>query len=171
MLSGPVTVGPSSSLWGPDIYATARVNPVTIGNFCSIARAVSMHGFGHDPTRISTHYIGRNVLGRPIEGEIVSEGPIHIGHDVWIGAGVHVLSGVTIGTGAIIGAGSVVSRDVLPYAIAVGTPATPVRYRFNEETIARLLASEWWEWTRDEIREKEELFTHSLTPALIDKYL
>jgi acetyltransferase-like isoleucine patch superfamily enzyme len=170
-LAGPVTIGRGSSLWGPDIYVEARVNPIEIGNYCSIARDVSLHGFGHDPSRISTHYIGRNVLELPIEEEIVSAGPICIGHDVWIGAGVHVLSGVSIGTGAIIGTGSVVSRDVPPYAIAVGAPAAPIRYRFDEETVGRLLASAWWTWSRDEIREKEELFTQSLTPALIDKYL
>ena len=171
MLTGPVTIGRGSSLWGPGIYVEARLNPIEIGSYCSIARDVSLHGFGHDPTRISTHYIGRTVLGRPVEEEIVSAGPIRVGHDVWIGAGVHVVSGVSIGTGAVIGTGSVVSRDVPPYAIAVGSPAEPVRYRFDEEIIDRLLASEWWTWSHDEIREKEELFTQSLTPALLDKHL
>ncbi|MFL5902040.1 MAG: CatB-related O-acetyltransferase [Solirubrobacterales bacterium] len=170
-MTGPITIGKGSSLWGPDIYVEARINPIEIGNFCSIARGVSMHGFGHDPTRISTHYIGRNVLGLPIEREVVSSGPICIGHDVWIGAGVHIVSGVSVGTGAIIGTGSVVSRDVPPYAVAVGSPAASVRPRFDEDTVDRLLASEWWMWSPDEIREKEELFTQSLTPALIDKYL
>jgi virginiamycin A acetyltransferase len=170
-LSGEVTIGPGSSLWGPGVYVEARVNPIAIGSFCSIARDVSVHGFGHDPGRISTHYIGRNVLGRPIAEEVVSEGPTEIGHDVWIGAGAHVLPGTSIGTGAVIGAGSVVSRDVPPYAIAVGAPAAPVRYRFDEATVARLLDSEWWTWSRDEIREKGELFTQPFTPALADKYL
>ena len=170
-ITGPVTIGRGSSLWGPGIYVEARPNPIEIGSYCSIARDVSLHGFGHDPTRISTHYIGRNVLGRPIEEEIVSSGPIRVGHDVWIGAGVHVMSGVTIGTGAIIGAGSVVSRDVPPYAIAVGAPATAVRYRFDDETIERLLASKWWTWSHDEIRAKEELFIRPLTPELAGEYL
>jgi virginiamycin A acetyltransferase len=170
-LSGPISIGAGSSLWGPGIYVEARGNPIEIGNYCSIARNVRVHGFGHDPSRISSYYIGRNVLGHPIEDEIVSAGPIRMGHDVWIGSGVDVLAGVSIGTGAIVGAGSVVSRDVPPYAIAVGVPAAPVRYRFDEETIARLLASEWWTWSHDEIREKEELFTQQLSPALVDKYL
>jgi len=170
-LFGNVTIGPSSSLWGPNVYVEARVNPIEIGSFCSIARDVSLHGFGHDPSRITTHYIGRNVLGLPISEEIVSTGPIRIGHDVWIGSGVHVLPGVTVGTGAVIGAGSVVSRDVPPYAIAVGTPAAPVRCRFDDEIIARLLASEWWAWSREEIRAREELFTQPLTSKLVDKYL
>ena len=156
---------------GPNVYVAARGNPVSIGNFCSIARDVSLHGFGHDPSRISTSFIGRNIFDRPIQDDTVSAGPIHIGHDVWIGAGSHILPGVSVGTGAVIGAGSVVSRDLPPYAIAVGTPATIVRYRFDEKTIEHLLASEWWTWSRDEIRTKEALFTQPLTPALIDEYL
>jgi virginiamycin A acetyltransferase len=170
-ISGPVTIGDSSSLWGPRTYVYARGEPVEIGNFCSIARDVSVHGYGHDYNRISTHYIGRNVLGLPIEDEVVAAGPTRIGHDVWIGAGVHVLSGVTIGTGAVIGSGSVVTRDIEPYAIAVGAPAAPVRLRFDEDVIARLLASRWWEWSRDEIKARAPLFTQTLTPELLDRYL
>lgn len=170
-ISGPVTIGASSSLWGPRIYVLARHEPVTIGNFCSIARDVSVHGYGHDYERISTHYIGRNVLGLPVEDEIVVAGPTTIGHDVWIGAGVHILAGVTIGTGAVVGSGSVVSKDIPPYAIAVGSPAVPIRQRFDDEVIARLLASEWWTWSHDEIRERAPLFTQRLTPELLDQFL
>lgn len=170
-ISGPVTIGDSSSLWGPRIYVLARNDPVEIGNFCSVARDVSVHGYGHDYHRISTHYIGRNVLGLPIEDELVTSGPTRIGHDVWIGAGVHIMSGVAIGTGAVIGSGSVVTRDVPPYAIAVGSPAAPVRYRFEEHVIERLLASQWWTWSRDEIKARGPLFTQPLTEALLDRYL
>lgn len=52
-----------------------------------------------------------------------------IGHDVWLGAGVTVLGGVTIGDGCVVGAGSVVTRDLPPYSIAIGTPASVVRQR------------------------------------------
>jgi virginiamycin A acetyltransferase len=170
-ISGPVTIGASTSLWGPRIYVLARHDPVEFGNFCSVARDVSVHGYGHDHSRISTHYIGRNVLGLPVEDEIVTDGPTRIGHDVWIGAGVHILSGVTIGTGAVIGAGSVVAQDVPPYAIAVGAPATAVRYRFEQAVIDRLLGSEWWTWPRAEIQQKAPLFAETLTPELLDRYL
>ena len=49
--------------------------------------------------------------------------PTRIGADVWLGAGVTVLGGVTIGDGCVVGAGAVVTRDLPPYAIAVGVPA------------------------------------------------
>lgn len=52
-----------------------------------------------------------------------------IGDFVWIGYGVTILPGVNIGEGAIIGAKSVVSKDIPPYAIAVGNPARVVKYR------------------------------------------
>lgn len=170
-LSGPVTIGYHSSLWGPGIAVSAMGHPVTIGNFCSMALNVNVHGYGHDTQRISTHYIGRNVLGACIEDEVVSRGPTLIGHDVWIGASVQIMSGVTIGTGAVVGAGSVVSADIPPYAVAVGAPAKPVRYRFDGDVLERLLASEWWTWSRDEIVAKRELFTQPLTVDLLDRYL
>jgi acetyltransferase-like isoleucine patch superfamily enzyme len=55
--------------------------------------------------------------------------PVIIGEDVWIGAGVKILHGVTVGTGAIIGANAVVTKDIPPYAIAVGCPAKVIKYR------------------------------------------
>lgn len=52
-----------------------------------------------------------------------------IGDYVWIGYGVTILPGVSIGDGVIIGAKSVVTKDIPPYAIAVGNPARVIKYR------------------------------------------
>jgi maltose O-acetyltransferase len=54
---------------------------------------------------------------------------VFIGNDVWLGTRVIVMPGVHIGDGAVIGANSVVTKDIPPFAIAVGMPAKVVRYR------------------------------------------
>ena len=65
--------------------------------------------------------------------EALSKGKIIVEDDVWIGMNALILSGVKIGKGAIIGAGSVISKDIPPYAIAVGNPCKVIKYRFSEE--------------------------------------
>ena len=50
--------------------------------------------------------------------------PVIIGDYVWIGCRAIILKGVTIGYGAVIGAGAIVTRDVPPYAIVTGPPAS-----------------------------------------------
>lgn len=69
-----------------------------------------------------------------------------IENDVWIGANVTILEGVKIGNGAIIGANSLVTKDIPPYAIAYGTPAKVVKYRFDANTIKRLQELKWWDY-------------------------
>ena len=69
-----------------------------------------------------------------------------LGHEVYLGAGSFVKRGVTIGDGALIGARSVVTRDIPPYAIAVGSPARIVRLRFGEKLVERLLKLQWWRY-------------------------
>lgn len=69
-----------------------------------------------------------------------------IGNDVWIGSGVFIKAGVRIGDGAVIGAGSVVTKDVAPYMIVGGSPARPIRLRFPEATVERLLRVRWWQY-------------------------
>jgi len=82
-----------------------------------------------------------------------------LGNDVWIGANTLIMGGIKVGDGAIIGAGAVVTKDIPAYAIAVGCPAKVIRYRFDEPTIGRLLALQWWNKPDQEIRNLARLIS------------
>lgn len=69
-----------------------------------------------------------------------------IGHEAYIGAGSFVKRGVRIGDGAVVGACSVVTRDVAPYTIVAGVPARPIKLRFSENIVERMLALQWWRY-------------------------
>ena len=75
----------------------------------------------------------------------------NIGSDVWIGDGAIIKQGVNIGVGAVIGMGSIVTKDVPPYTIVAGNPAHPIRKRFSDDVISRLLESRWWEKSDKEL--------------------
>ena len=55
--------------------------------------------------------------------------PVIIEDDVWIGSRVIILPDVRIGRGSVIGAGAVVTKDVEPYTIVGGNPATVIGIR------------------------------------------
>lgn len=52
---------------------------------------------------------------------------VQICDKVWIGFNSIILKGVTIGEGAVIGAGSVVTKDVPPWVVVAGNPASIIR--------------------------------------------
>jgi maltose O-acetyltransferase len=69
-----------------------------------------------------------------------ADGPVEapvIGAGAWLGARVIVLPGRRIGEGAIVGAGAVVSRDVEPYSIVAGNPATVIGSRLPDQISSR----------------------------------
>ena len=72
--------------------------------------------------------------------------PIGIGDDCWIGVNAVIMAGVSIGNGAIIGAGAVVTRDVPPYAIAVGVPARTIGKRLEFSPPAAIDARRAEDW-------------------------
>lgn len=131
------------------ISMDSRISMADIGKFCSIGpNFVCGHGV-HPTDGVSTSpmfysTMKQNGMTLSHEDKIEERKRIHIGNDVFIGMNVTVLDGVTIGDGAIIGAGAVVSKDIPPYAIAVGCPIRIVKYRFDEETIQRFLRLKWW---------------------------
>ena len=80
-----------------------------------------------------------------------------IGSDCWIGADVRIIEGVKIGDGAMVLAGAVVTKEVPPYAIVGGVPATVKGYRYDKETIQFLLKIQWWNNSLEWFKENWEL--------------
>ncbi|RKY70352.1 MAG: acyltransferase [Candidatus Latescibacterota bacterium] len=74
---------------------------------------------------------GHGIDGLPenIIDHALTYGTTRICQGAWIGAGAGVLEGVTVGKGAVVGAGAVVTRNIPPFAIAVGNPARFLRWR------------------------------------------
>jgi acetyltransferase-like isoleucine patch superfamily enzyme len=132
-----------------------------IGRFCSIGPNFCCGWATHPTNGISTSpmfYSTRMQNGVSLcsEDKVCEFGRIEIGNDVFIGMNVTVLDGVQIGDGAIIGAGAVVSKDIPPYAVAVGSPIKIIRYRFDSNTIARLLETQWWNWSEKDLQQVEQ---------------
>ncbi|WP_422006243.1 CatB-related O-acetyltransferase [Roseivirga pacifica] len=160
-ISGNIKIGRYTSLNGPNTDMQALHNSIEIGSFCSIARSVSFQEFNHRIDRPSTYFMAQNIFDLNRDLDTNSKGAINVGNDVWIGMHTVVLGGAKIGHGAIIGANSVVNGDIPSYAIAVGSPAKVIGYRFSEEKIKQLLNMAWWDWTIEEIIEKRDFFINA----------
>ena len=78
---------------------------------------------------------------------------VKIGNDCWIGEGVFLVGGIVVNDGAVVLAHAVVTKDVPPYAIVGGVPAKIIKYRYDEDTIAFLKKTAWWNlpvsWLKD----------------------
>ncbi|WJW74591.1 acetyltransferase [Thiohalobacter sp. IOR34] len=59
-------------------------------------------------------------------------GDCQIGAEVHVGAGAVINQGRSIGNGAVIASGSVVTRDVEPWTLVAGVPATVIRKLAHE---------------------------------------
>ena len=144
------------------IAKNSDVSQCVIGKFCSIGPNFCC-GLGLHPTHfVSTHPMfystaRQNGMTLAKENTFQETRQTHIGHDVFIGANVTVLDGVTIGDGAVIGAGAVVTKDIPPYAVAVGVPAKVVKYRFSQEKVTALMQLKWWDWSLEQLRTIPEI--------------
>lgn len=120
-----------------NVHACSCNYVLSIGNYCSIAdNVVFLLNVDHNYHNLLTFPFKAKYMDIPEAG---SRGDIVIEDDVWIGHGVIVLSGVHIGQGAVIAAGAVVTKDVPPYAIVGGVPASVLKYRFSDSVIEKLL--------------------------------
>lgn len=141
----------------------AHAANVSIGKFCSIGPNFCC-GLGLHPTNgisssamfYSTSKLNGMTLSKEDKYQEIKN--TVIGNDVYIGANVFILDGVHISDGAVVGAGAVVTKDIPPYAIAVGVPAVVIKYRFDEQIVEKLIASKWWDQDEDTLNRVETLF-------------
>ena len=123
---------------------------VSVGRYCSIAPGVHYFGGEHPLHYVSMSPFFYNPALTKNAADI-PRGHLEIGNDCWIGYGAIITSKCRgIGNGAVVAAGSIVTKDVPPYAVVMGAPAKVVRYRFDEETIALIEKSAWWNYTPKE---------------------
>jgi acetyltransferase-like isoleucine patch superfamily enzyme len=161
-IAGPLFLNKNSRV-GPDavlgkyvgMNENCYVARATVGSFCAIGARTAINPFNHPTGWLSTHefqYHPKSFdwVEEYNDFERLERTPdmfpsVTIGNDVWTGHNVNVMAGVNVGDGAVIAAGSVVTKDVPPYAIVAGVPASTKRFRFPDKTIERLLRVRWWD--------------------------
>lgn len=148
------------------------VDKLIIGSYCSIGSgAVFMMAGnqGHNTQWLSTYpfFFQANIF-KDAKNGFEKAGNTVIENDVWIGSEAMIMPGVKIGNGAIIAARAVVVKDVAPYTVVGGNPATLIKSRFEKEEIEQLLRMKWWNWSEDKIKECMPLICSSEISKLFD---
>lgn len=127
-----------------------------LNNYISIAQHVTfILNAEHHTNHISTYPFKVKLL-KTQKSESFGKGDIVVDDDVWIGYGATIMSGVHIGQGAIVAAGAIITKDVPPYAIVGGAPATVIKYRFTPDDIKELLKLDFSSLTLEKVQENEK---------------
>jgi virginiamycin A acetyltransferase len=148
---------------------------LVIGKYCAIAAGTRfiMSGANHHTAGVSTFpftIFGGEWAEKTIDIalDIPSRGDTVVGNDVWFGYQSLVMPGVRIGDGAIIATGALVTSDVAPYTIVGGNPARPVKRRYDDADVERLLRATWWDWPTELVTEHVRTIM-SGTPADVEE--
>ncbi|WP_172255218.1 CatB-related O-acetyltransferase [Saccharibacillus deserti] len=154
----------------PEEWVTDKL---IIGRFCSIGSGASFilcGNQGHRSDWASTYpfYYTPDLNEGAADG-FLPKGDTWVGSDVWIGTEAMIMPGVKIGHGAVIASRAVVTKDVEPYTIVGGNPAVPIRRRFDESDIKKLLETRWWELDIEAVKPLIPLLTSSKIGELCEK--
>ena len=155
----------------------ADIANTTVGRFSNIAAMTRIGPTDHPFTHAAQHhflyrssYYWDDAEDDPDFFAARAARRTTLGPDCWIGHGAIIKPEVTIGAGAIIASGAVVTRDVPPFMIVAGCPATPLRPRFDAPIIDRLLALAWWDWDHQALRAALQDFRKMQAEAFLEKY-
>ncbi|MEZ5798766.1 MAG: chloramphenicol acetyltransferase [Paracoccaceae bacterium] len=183
LCEGWTEIGPGARLLNSTLRAYAYCDRLAdianteVGRFSNIAALTRIGPTDHPFTHAAQHhFLYRSASYWPDEADDAAFFAARaarrttLGPDCWIGHGAIVKPQLTIGAGAIVAAGAVVTRDVGPFQIVAGCPATPLRARFPQSIIDRLLALEWWGWDHGRLRAALSDFRSLRAEAFLDKY-
>jgi acetyltransferase-like isoleucine patch superfamily enzyme len=142
-------------------YHMGGSTELEIGNYCSIAGGIGVLGERH-PIEYASQSSLNYDNGKAHFAAIIRDYQLHwnkveplkaaygelpiIGHDVWTGVNVTLARNITIGSGSIVAAHSVVTKSIEPYMIMGGNPAKPIRQRFSDRIVERMLQAQWWNY-------------------------
>ena len=163
-ITSKTTIGRYTRINGP-----ARIRGggrVVFGQFCAVGSDLNVVAQNHSVTTANLQVHLQREVGAP---EHIRPGNVNIGNNVWIGDRVAILAGVTVGDGAVLAAGAVVTRDVPPFAVAGGVPATVKTMRFPDDVVAALMDISWWDWPMDRIKRNQALFSADLADMSADE--
>ncbi len=149
----------------------------TLGKFANIAALTRIGPTDHPLDHASLHhflyrssYYWDDATDDPATVTARAARRTVIGPDTWVGHGAIIKPEVTIGAGAIIASGAVVTKDVPPYMIVAGVPATPMRPRFSAGIADRLMALAWWDWDHSRLRAALMDFRSLKAEAFLEKH-
>ena len=165
-----------ASYLAPYLFPLSK-DSLIIGKFVQIAHGVRFitSSANHKMSGFSTYPFNTFMMTPQTTSEDITamfedtqnRGDTLVGNDVWIGMNAVIMPGVKIGDGTIIGANSVVTKNVEPYTVVGGNPATIIKKRFDEQTIDTLLNIKWWDWSIEKIEKNIDVITGNDLDALI----
>ena len=124
---------------GKGAFFTAEAGKIIIGTKFSCNTNLHMNASGGGTISLGQNVlIGPNVVLRTSNHNFLdrtkkineqghNSGDIRIEDNVWIGANCVILPNVHISEGAILAAGAVVNKDVAPYTVVGGVPASKIK--------------------------------------------